>query len=370
MFDQVKKFSIFVAFAVVSSSVSAGNYSIKDLGLINNPLLHNVDFLVSDINDNGVISGTAVVSQGNSFFRIATVVDSKGITTLSGMDGSTYAGGINSSNQVAVTYDRQGFYLVPTVWASSTTKTITILNEPFATGVAINDQGSVAGSVGISGKQTAAVWKNNQLNMLGSLYGDTSQAVSINNQDWVVGHSFRYDGGNASHATLWRDGEMIDLGTLGGRYSYANSINDLGDIVGYSQYSLHDYLANATLWSNGQTVDLGSLANAGSKALDINNHGLVVGTSNLDQNSNDTAAVLWENGVLKDINTLVSPGSNWYLSSAIAVNNLGQIVGEGFYNGEKRIYMLSMVPEPVNNGMLLAGLGLIGLVRVRKKLNE
>lgn len=369
MFDQVKKISIFVAFAVVSSSVSAGNYSIKDLGLINNPLLHNVDFLVSDINDNGVISGTTVVSQGNSFYRIATVVDSKGITTLSGMDGSTYAGGINSSNQVAVTYDRQGFYLVPAVWASSTTNTITVLNEPFAGGVAINDQGSVAGSVDISGKPTAAVWKNNQLNILGSLYGETSQAASINNQDWVVGHSFRYDGGNASHATLWRDGEMIDLGTLGGSYSYAISINDQGDIVGYSQYSKLDYVPHATLWNNGQIIDLGTIGNAGSMALDINNHGLIVGSNYLDRNSNDTTAVLWEKGVLTDINTLISPDSNWYLSSAIAVNNLGQIVGEGFYNGEKRIYMLSMVPETANSGMLLAGLFLIGVVQLRKKLN-
>jgi probable HAF family extracellular repeat protein len=369
MFGKVERLSVFLAFAIISSSVSAASYSIKDLGLIGNPILNNVEFLVSDINDNGVISGTSVVLADNRFERVATIVDSIGITTLTGIDGSSFAGGVNLSKQVAVTYSSQDFNILGAVWSPITNNSLQTFNNPNAVAAAINNHGNVSGSIEVSGKETAAMWKANQLNILGSLYGVTSRAAAINNQDWVVGHSYKFDGGNASHATLWRDGEMIDLGTLGGRYSYANSINDIGDIVGYSQYSLNDYLANATLWSNGQTIDLGSIANAGSQALDINNHGLVVGSSYLNQNSNDTAAVLWENGVIKDINILISPDSNWYLSSAIAVNNLGQIVGEGYYNGEKRIYMVSMVPEPTNSVMLIAGLGLIGLVQFRKKLN-
>jgi probable HAF family extracellular repeat protein len=369
MMGLIKKLLVFVAFSGITASVNAGHYVIKDLGLIGHAALGNIDFLVGDINDHGVISGTAVVANGNRLERMATILDAGAVTTLTGTNGSTYAGGINAAGQVAVTYSHNELNVLSTVWSPDATIPLTVFNDRIAVASDINDHGTVSGSALLSGKETAAVWKDKQLHVLGSLYGDTSSAASINNQGWAVGHSFRYDGGNAAHATLWREGAMIDLGTLGGRYSYANSINDQGDIIGYSQYSPLDYVAHATLWSDGQVIDLGTLGDAGSMALDINNHGLIVGMNYLDRNSNDTTAVLWKGGVLTDINTLLSPDSNWYLSTASAVNNLGQIVGEGFYNGEKRIYMLSYVPEPASTSMLLAGLGLIAAVRLRNQRN-
>lgn len=44
---------------------------------------------------------------------------------------------------------------------------------------------------------------------------------------------------------------------------------------------------------------------------------------------------MWEDGVgMQDLNDLVDPTSGWLFTRAVALNNKGQIVVEGSYNGE------------------------------------
>jgi hypothetical protein len=58
-------------------------------------------------------------------------------------------------------------------------------------------------------------------------------------------------------------------------------------------------------------------------------------------------------------------GSGWKLDSAAAINNLGQIIGDGVFQGEFRSYILNPVVVPVPAAIWLFGSGLLGLVASR-----
>ena len=119
------------------------------------------------------------------------------------------------------------------------------------------------------------------------------------------------------HAFIWSSaGGMADLGTLGGDTSYALGINDSGEVVGYS-YLADNVTRHAFTWTaSGGMVDLGTLpGGAWSQA--------IVGWSStaLEQ----THAALWSNytSVPQDLGTL--PGGT--ISYAYGINRSGQVIG-------------------------------------------
>ncbi len=106
------------------------------------------------------------------------------------------------------------------------------LGGPTSVGLAINDQGHVAGYSQIATGQTHAfLWRDGHMTDLGTLGGASSTAAAINNHDWVVGWSLTSTG--VTHAFLWRDGHMADLGSPpGAGISLATGVNDNGEVVG------------------------------------------------------------------------------------------------------------------------------------------
>ncbi|NHC15411.1 PA14 domain-containing protein [Motilibacter deserti] len=217
--------------------------------------------------------------------------------------------------------------------------------ESGAAARAINDDGFIVGTY--FEKQgspiRAAVWKNGQVQDIGTLggvaatrYGTESEARDVNNAGEVVGVALPA-GGAPLHAFVWRDGVMRDLGGLGGttEASQANAINERGDVVGSSQAA--DGKTYATLWSGGSARSLGTLddglQNAGSVAYGINEAGTVVGTSNVripGKASTEYHAAVWRDGQVYDLNAVtrdVPADLNLWLASS--VNDSGVIVGRG-----------------------------------------
>src|SRR5262249_52335280 len=107
---------------------------------------------------------------------------------------------------------------------------------------------------------------------LGTLDGNASQAIALNDRGQIVGTSIT--GPNQVRPFLWESGRMSDLG---GGNLVATDINDRGQIV-LQQLRATPFDSNSCFLRDGDsTVELGQLGFAQCNASDLNNRGQVVG---------------------------------------------------------------------------------------------
>jgi probable HAF family extracellular repeat protein len=247
----------------------------------------------------------------------------------------------------------------------------------------LNDAGQVVGNSDVaSGQQHAFVSDaSGRLTDLGTLPGGRfSSATAINNAGQIVGYADTgkatggandYTGGDlvlGAHAVVFAQGRVQDLGTLGGSSSLAKGINNAGTIVGTALTA--DGAQHAFMYKNGVMTDLGTLGTAPrggpleSAALAVNNLGQIVGQSSYQ------AFVTDASGKMTDLNKLIPPGLGVSLWIATSINDLGQILAVGTTSGENtglHDYLLTptdlgtpayAVPEPtaLTMGLLISAL--------------
>jgi probable HAF family extracellular repeat protein len=236
-----------------------------------------------------------------------------------------------------------------------------------ARGMAINQQGWVAGwSNQADGTRRAVLWKNGVLTNLNTLGGpsstvpwpglnDAGTVVGISHtgepdplhEDWSCEAGVFLPGGLTDlicRGFVWQGGVLRELPPLGGNHSFGTGVNNAGQVVGWAETAVHDSTCvdaqvlqfRAVLWdpkdganSKIKARELPPLpGDAASAATAINDLGLAVGISGkCDQavgRFSALHAVLWDkNGKPSEIPNL--GGITWH--TPMDINAQGDVVG-------------------------------------------
>lgn len=282
----------------------------------------------------------------------------------------------------------EGTYKAAVRWDGTLTHDLgTLPNYDASVALAVNNAGVAVGYAEQQGRARACRFADGKVQDLGTL-GKESRATAINNRGEIAGWAEPV--GNQPHAVVWRGGKLIDLGLPSTIQAWISSLNDRGDLVGYANPSSgshsgsyqpffrrggattfldvlpgYDYaethgintrgdivgagiskkpvkdglLAHAFLYRDGRLLDLGTLGGAYSRAYAVNDTGQVVGASMLSDGR--SRAFLWKDGRMVDLNRCIRSNSGWSLTEARSINNKGEIVGVGYYQEQRRGFLLS-----------------------------
>lgn len=251
-------------------------------------------------------------------------------------DGSddSYAMGINELSQVVGVEQIPGVRDLAVVWGPDKTKTVLPMPHNGWNGyaAAISDTGLVTGTWSTPSLvfSRCFLWAPGlgsvDLGLLG--HGTTCWAHDVNVFGQVVGEAPKTPRGNP-RAFIWQAGRMREIGTLGGDWATATAVNALGDVVGSSNTARDHNEWHAWHWRNGTMTDIGTSAAYGANhALGINLAGEIVGYG-VRLSAGQFRAVRFDHGEIVDLSDEVDDLGDWWLEFAYAINDKGDILGNG-----------------------------------------
>lgn len=316
------------------------------------------------INNSGQIVGSAYTPSRDEH---AFLYQNGTLTDLTATYGNTIgaAKDINNSGTITGTlYNATGSYTI----SSGSVGTVGTLYVN-----ALSPSGTLAGS-DTNYPNVAAININGTTTSLGTLGGAQSSAYGVNTAGTIVGYATNSVNGTF-RPFVYSGGTMTNLGNLGGSgEGIAYDINDSGQIVGYSKNA--SGYSTAFSYVDGTMTSLGQLNNGrNSVANAINASGQIVGFG-VNGPSGHQEAALFQGGTVISLNTLVDPSVAGfsYLTQALDINDLGQIVGYGVPIGgslsAQQAFLLTPiapVPEPATTAAIVGVLALAAALTYRAR---
>jgi uncharacterized membrane protein len=351
----------FVAVATAGSSVRAdGIYSITDLGTLSG----QSSSVATSINNLGQVVGISY-NASDGYFGTATNPVTGAPPTFN-VTGSGAQSFLYNNGQMTQISPNGGL-------ATSINDSGQVVGGKNSS---INDSGQyVTGP--FSGINTGDVSAPSQLSGSGTTTNLPAlfNPYSINNSGTIAGFLVvNRNGGDDFHPAVYQNGQVTDLFSkvASGEYfdSRAIAINQKGDMLitvqpytggGVSSaLTPSSFLYNAT---TGQAINLTALpGGSGMIAAALNDKDQAVGNG-----------FLYNNGSIQSLLSLLPANSGWSDLNATGINDSGQIVGQGEYNGQLEAFEMSLsaasVPEPgalaVWCGLVFAALLVTGSCRRR-----
>lgn len=354
----------------ISTARAQTTYSLEDLGVMkgmesSQPAALNINGHVAGTAYKGGVTCTFYYDNFKKFMEDAGGVNSRGfgINAMNLVVGDSFFAGPRDASHAALF--KSGYAMDLGVLKGKT----------YSRANGINAIGQVAGFSGTKrdgSESRAFVWsRDSGMIDIGTLGGSYAQAYAINDAGYVTGASQTQGMGPmvTTHAFLYqlpsapypRHAKMGDLGVLGGYFSSGMAINNYNHVAGFSTIKVNDGRVHAFLHDGNRMIDLGSLGGDGNRwgadisvGLGINNYDQVVGYSYLPafwEMPIQQVAFVWRRtatggGKMTNLNTLLNAtGKNYFLISATAINDNGQIVASAYntYTGALRSVLLTPV---------------------------
>jgi probable HAF family extracellular repeat protein len=347
--------SVAIGVLVGTQILSAYEYRIKELGPVDRHTYPGA------LNNLGVAVFTAHPEGSSEDITIPGAVytaTESGWSAMSGLGGAYDVVLDINSHGSAVGHSNVGdIHATPTsavIYKNGQAQDLGISPGSGSYATALNDSEQVVGYASLPGEQHAFLYTapGNVIDL--GTPGFSSAAFDINETGQVVGSSWGFDADEifSEDAFLYTNGQMLMLGTLGGKSSSATAINNLGQIVGGSRTAADENHAFIYDPINGMR-DIGS-PGLNSDATDVNDHGTVIG-STYSPTSGRQAMIYDEFHGIQYLFDLIPTNSGWTsLDEARSINNSGQILGQGIFQGESRIFLLTPLAIPEPSAVMLA----------------
>ena len=306
------------------------------------------------INNLGEVVG-GYWTPGQTELRIFKYSPSTGTRDVNAIGSFNNGSAINDSGQIAawgsVTWGSgtHAYRYTPGIGALPLTGLSDVRSETSG----INSLGQVTGTAELAnGRETAFRYTDGVgMQDLGSLFGGGSQGHAVNDRGWVTGQS---DGWNIF---LYRDG--VGMTRVGDGIGWA--INNQGSIAG--ETALTGAGGQAFIYMDGQMQLLGDLGGP-TWAQGMNDLNQVVGSAHI---GNVVHAFVWDQQTgMVNLNSAIPADSGWSLAYALDINEAGQIVGVGDYNGKTSPFLLNPIPEPSTWALMVLGGGAFLYVHRRR----
>lgn len=212
--------------------------------------------------------------------------------------------------------------------------------DPFTSIAKINDRRQLVGSLSTTMGCRAAVWSPETGAVVIDPGGVQSCGYGLNDNGQVVGSYWRPNGEPVGFLWSAEDGVLDLAEVVGAGVAFGKDVNNTGQIVGQLAAAGG---GQAFLWDpQRRLLRLESGRARFSCANGLNNAGAVVGHVEIDGRMR---ACLWTaRNEFVDLNSLLPAGSRWELLAAWSINDKGQVVGFGLYNGEPRDFLLAVGP--------------------------